>query len=182
MYVCKYISVVFLSFFGSFFLSLNRTYIFKYNNTYKPLFLLLIMKANITISLDEDLVKELREKGINISSTINSYLRDFLKPKKADYKKEDLTLNIIAFGEELGLTKEQAVFTHENLNIDATYIWKNFKNDYDPVFSLYDYMEFRKKFKKRFLNEVEEIKDPKQKKAQEIIEKDAALREQGATD
>ena len=112
-----------------------------------------IMKTTVTLTLDEDLVKEARDKGINISGTINSMLRDSLKPKKADFKKEDLTLEIIKFGEELGLTKEMSVFTHENLNIDATAIWKNFKEDHKPKFTLFDYIEIRKKFREKFFNE-----------------------------
>ena len=140
------------------------------------------MKSNITISLDDDLVQELRAKNINISGTINSYFRDFLKPKKADYKKEDLTLNIIKFGEELALTKEQAVFTHENLNIDAGSIWKNFKENYDPGFSLFDYMDIRKKFREKFLGEVTEKNLEEQKTTKAIMDRDAALQEQGATD
>ncbi len=108
------------------------------------------MKCAVTISMDEDIVKEARDKGINISGTLNSMLRDFLKPKKVNLQKEDLTLQIIKFGEELGLAKEISVFTHENLNLDATAIWPNFKDNFDPKFTLFDYIEIRDKFRKRF--------------------------------
>jgi len=111
------------------------------------------MKVNVTMSLDEDLIKEARDQKINISGSVNDALREILKPKKADFKKEDLTLNIIEFGKTLNLTPDMAVFTHENLALDAGSIWKNFKELHDPKFSLFDYMDIRKKFKEKFLNE-----------------------------
>lgn len=111
------------------------------------------MKVMVTISLDEDVINKLRARGVNISGTINSLLKDFLKPKQADFQKEDLTLTIIEFGKTFNLTPDMAVFTHENLGLDATSIWKNFKELHDPKFTVFDYMEIRKKFKKRFLKE-----------------------------
>lgn len=111
------------------------------------------MKVAVTISLDQDVIKELRERGVNISGTINYLLRDFLTPKKADFKKENLTLNIIEFGKTLNLTPDMAVFTHENLALDATALWKNFKELHNPKFNLYDYIEIRKKFREKFLKE-----------------------------
>lgn len=115
------------------------------------------MKKNITISIDIDLCDKLQELQINVSSTINDLLRGFLKPKKVDLNKENLTLEIIKFGDKLGLTKEQSVFTHENLTLDATSIWNNFKDAHSPVFNLFDYMEIRNKFRKRFFENHEEL-------------------------
>lgn len=118
------------------------------------------------MSIDEDLIKDARSKGINISGTLNELLRNFLKPKKANFKKEDLTLEIIEFGKSLNLsikitnkegveeslefTPEMSVFTHENSHLDATIIWENFKRDHNPKFSLFDYIEIRKKFRDKF--------------------------------
>jgi len=138
------------------------TYILKYSNLYKPFILLNIMKCAVTISIDEDLVKEARKQKINISGTLNSMLRSFLKPKKVDLKKENLTLDIITFGDGLGLTKEQSVFTHENLELDAPAIWKNFKDNFDPKFSLFDYIKIRSQFRERFHTNQED-KNPDEK-------------------
>ncbi len=113
------------------------------------------MKVNVTLSIDEELIKEAREQRINVSGTLNKLLRDFLKPKEADYKKEDLTLKIVEFGKSLDLNPEMSIFTHENLDIDATAIWKNFKKSYNPNFSLFNYMEIRKKFVEKFRNVAE---------------------------
>ena len=112
------------------------------------------MKVNVTMSIDEDLIREARDKKINISGSVNDALREILKPKKADFKKEDLTLEIVKFGEGLKLTPDMAVFTHENLHLDSTAIWKTFKDNYEPEFNLFDYMEIRKKFKEKFFKEI----------------------------
>ena len=116
------------------------------------------MKKTITISIDTDLYEELKNKNFNISGTINDYVREILKPKKADFKAEDLTLQIVEFGKNLGLSGDEAVFTHENLNISADQIWKNYKTSYKPKFNLYDYMEIRNKFAERFFNHEDVLK------------------------
>jgi len=108
------------------------------------------MKKNINITVDIDLYDEAKKRGLNISQTVNDSLRESLKPKKADFVAEDLTLEIVAFGKNLGLSGDEAVFTHDNLNIDAPGIWKNYKEQFKPKFNLYDYMEIRNKFKDKF--------------------------------
>jgi len=130
------------------------------------------MKKTITISIDTDLYEELKNKNINVSGTLNDYARELLKPKKADFVKEDLTLQIVSFGKNLGLTPEMSVFTHENLDKDAPSIWKNFKEIYKPAFNLYDYMDIRKKFADRFLKHDDTLKPEQRIPAAEILAKE----------
>ena len=120
------------------------------------------MKTNITVSIDSDLVETLRKSKVNISETVNDVLRNSLKPKKVNLQKEDLTLNIIEFGKSLNLTPEMAVFTHENLQLSAPGIWQNFKDNYEPTFTLFDYMKIRNKFRKRFFENHNELNSENQ--------------------
>lgn len=130
------------------------------------------MKKTITISIDTDLYELLKDKNINVSGTLNHYLYEMLKPKKADFVAEDLTLQIVSFGKNLGLTPEMSVFTHDNLNKDAAAFWRTFREDYKPAFNLFDYMEIRKKFNERFFQHEDVLKPLQQKQADSIIAKE----------
>jgi len=117
----------------------------------------MFMKKNVTITLDVDLFEEAKEQRLNLSGTLNEYLRDALKPKKADFVKEDLTLQIVSFGKNLGLSGDESVFTHENLHISVDKIWKNYKTSFSPKFTVFDYMDIRKKFEERFFQYPEKL-------------------------
>ncbi len=108
------------------------------------------MKCAVTISLDEDLVKELRSKGINISGTINSYLRNYLKPKKANVEEEQKKVEVMEFGKQFNMSKEFSIYTYDTIDLDATGIWQHIKDNYEPNFSIYDFIEIRNKFRERF--------------------------------
>jgi len=120
------------------------------------------MKKNINVTIDIDLYDEAKKKGLNISRTINDALRESLKPKKVDFKAENLTLEIVAFGKNLGLSGDESVFIHENLHISADQTWNNYKESFTPKFNLFDYMELRNKFKERFFNH-EDVLKPEEK-------------------
>lgn len=47
-------------------------------------------KTTISITLDEDISKLAKVKGINLSGTINALLRDFLRPKTSDLPEENI--------------------------------------------------------------------------------------------
>jgi len=129
------------------------------------------MKKNVTITIDTDLFEKAREQRLNLSGTLNEYLRDAVKPKKADFVRENLTLEIVSFGKNLGLTPEMSVFTHENLDKDAPSIWNNFKDNHSPSFNLFDYMDIRKKFHERFLNHEDTLKPEHEKNKYAALEK-----------
>lgn len=108
------------------------------------------MKATVTVTLDEDLIREVRKKGINMSGTINNLLRDLVKPEKVNLEKENRVLEVVKFGKGLNLNGDLSILTFDNLHLSADQIWRRIKEEFNPDFSLYDYIEIRKKFREKF--------------------------------
>jgi len=110
------------------------------------------MKCAVTISIDEDLVKELRNRGANISGTINNFLIDFLKPKKANIEEEEKLLKNLQKAVSLGFINEQAEFLLATIDQDIISVWKKFKEKFSPDYSICPFAEKRKELRD-FLNE-----------------------------
>ena len=108
------------------------------------------MKKTVTISMDIDIYELARQKTINLSGVINKLLKDYLAPKPIDEKAEKRILDVVEFGKSLGLNAAQSHETYEKLAVDATSIWGKFKDNLYPTFNLYEWLDIRAAFRKKF--------------------------------
>ena len=105
------------------------------------------MKVNITISIDEGLYKEAREQRINLSGTLNTLLRDYLGPKKADSEEEEKAKRLLDLGKKLKMNFEEINYISETLEAGIVELWKAFKLKFRPDYDVYKFIEIRGEIK-----------------------------------
>jgi len=105
------------------------------------------MKANINITIDEELRKEMQTREINISGTINQLLKEFLGPQKANPEHEKQEMEFLNFGRRLGISFEEITFLRGTFDSDIKETWSAYKNKFSPVFDFFEWVEVRKKLR-----------------------------------
>ena len=105
------------------------------------------MKKNITISIDVEFYEKAKKKGLNISSTINDLLSDFLAPKKINPKEEAKLNLIIKIADELEISKDQIQRIYETLDLGTVALWEGFRRQFEPGYDMWRFIEIRKEIK-----------------------------------
>lgn len=102
------------------------------------------MKVHTTVTLDKELIEEIKLRKEPLSPLLNYLLKEHLGPKKADPKEEKEVMKLVELCKKLKLSFDEAEQIKEFLDRKIVGAWKSFKQKFNPNYDLYEFIEKRK--------------------------------------
>lgn len=102
------------------------------------------MKVHTTVTLDKELVDEIKERREPLSPVLNRFLKEYLGPKKADPVEEKKVMELVELCKRLKLSFDEAEHIKEFCDRSVVPAWRSFKEKFAPDYDLYEFIEKRR--------------------------------------
>lgn len=106
------------------------------------------MKCPVTLSIDSELLQQVKQSGAVMSEICTNAFRDSLKESEETKSDRQMKEKAHVIGLELGFTEPQIDLLLNCQQWDSVDVWRNFKPTFKPSYNLYVFLNMINAFRK----------------------------------